>query len=466
MAMEVVEEINSFFLIEVDLAEFAAVDDVGSLCRLIASRTKDCIYNPKFGSRADSGGTYPSGSSSASVKTATPDTQLSSDDEKDEETVKLSSPPPSTGDLIRENFKAFDSVRNEFDFFSKETGCDKFWTHVYPRQAGLVAAYVLEAFAKLGCDLSSMKAGQKVPDIPRPSNREKLMVQLLRVLRDDGLVTEDGSTFVRTSKSVSNQSSSERLHRILEDFPKFAPEHRLIQAIGSELAGCLSNDVNPLTLLFGSPEKRKLMADQYTIAPIQSAVSKQLASFIKKRFGQQKQSSPIRVLEIGGGTCGTTFYAVATFAQLGIPVEYTFSDISSSFISTAKTKLKEYKFVDFRNLDITEEPSPEFWERYDMIIATNVIHATPDVRQSVGNARKMLKTGGFLTLVEYTRNLPYLDLVFGQLDGWWLRNDGRTHAIMDEYGWKRTLTSAGFGRVEWSRSESRESEILQIILAC
>ena len=466
MAMEVTEEINNNFSTDVSLGEFAAVDDVGSLCQLIASKTTAFNYNPRPGPVDQPGSENSAGSNSESPNTATPDTKFSSDDEQHEE-VDSFSLHSSTDDSTHETLKAFGSIREEFDVFSKETGCDQFWTRVYPSQASLIVTYIIEAFAKLGCDLSAVKAGQRIANLPQPDKREKLVTQLMHALRDDGLVTKDGSDWIRTSKPISTTpSSSRRFNQILEDFPQFAPENKLLHAVGSELAGCLSGDVNPLHLLFGSPEKRKLIADQYTIAPIQSAVSKQLASFITKRFEKQKTDQVVRVLEIGGGTCGTTLYAVSAFAQLSLPVEYTFSDVSSSFISAAKSKLSEYKFVTFRTLDITEKPSPELRGSYDMIIATNIIHATPDVCESIENARQMLQPGGFLTLVEYTRRLYFLDVVFGQLDGWWAHNDGRDHAIMDEYSWKRRLTSTGFKNVEWTRGQSKESEILRIILGC
>jgi SAM-dependent methyltransferase len=210
------------------------------------------------------------------------------------------------------------------------------------------------------------------------------------------------------------------------------------------------------------------MADQYFLAPIQSSASRQLASFIGQCFHSQRTSpeQPLRVLEIGAGTCGTSLYAVEAFAQLGIPVEYTFSDISPSFVAEAKTKLGEHRFVIYRILDITQDPPPELRHRYDMVFATNTIHATPDASRSARNAREMLRPGGFLALVEYTQTSYYLlDMVFGQLDGWWAFNDGRDHALMDVDGWKATLLRAGFRGVDWTGSQSQESKILRIILA-
>nr|UIK22913.1 beta-ketoacyl synthase [Trichoderma rhododendri] len=467
MGMEVAEEISNVFSIKIGVREFAAVNNVGALCKLIADRTSGFSYNLEAGSRIQSDVPDVAGSSDTPLTSATSDTTLSSHEEDFTEVSRSLSHSRSADELSNAVRKAFDIIREEFDVIAKETGCDKFWSQVYPSQAGLIVAYITEAFTKLGCDLSSINAGEKIPNIPRSPRYDKLMVQLMRALRDDGLVTQVHNDWVRTSKRVAVQpSSSERYDLILADFPQFAPEHQLLHIVGSKLDECLSSKLDPLALLFGSPEKRKLMADQYLIAPIQSSVSQQLVSFIKKCFGSQRIHQTVRVLEIGGGTCGTTLPAVNAFAQLGIPVEYTFSDISSSFVTAAKAKLQEHKFVKFRTLDITEDPSIDLKNYFDMIIATNVMHATPNVCKSSSNVRQMLRPGGFFTLVEYTwRNYYLLDIIFGQLDGWWIFNDGRDHATMDTSDWKRTLKRAGFKEVDWTEGQTEESKICRVILA-
>ena len=466
MGMEVAEEINSFFSIKLSTAEVLAASDVGFLCRLIANNTTDFSYSSEVGSRTQSDILDTTESSPRPLTSATANTELSSNLEEFKLVSRSSSHPRSTDDSFDAVLKAFDIIRQEFDVFAKETGCDKFWSQVYPPQASLVVAYVTEAFAKLGCDLSSVKTGEKIPSVPHLPKHDKLTNRLMCALCDDGLIIKVCNDWVRTSKPVSIQSSSsESFDQILADFPQFAPDHKLLHAVGHKLDECLCGKVDPLALLFGSPEKRKLMADQYLIAPIQSSVSQQLCSFIKHCFGLQARHQALQVLEIGGGTCGTSLPAVRAFAQLGIPVEYTFSDISSSFVTAAKSKLSEYKFVNFRTLDITQDPGHDLRDHYDMIIATNVIHATPNACECAKNARRMLRPGGFLILIEYTRSMYYLDVVFGQFDGWWLYDDGREHALMDESGWKTTLKRAGFEKIDWTGGQTRESEIMRIFLA-
>ena len=420
MAMEVAEEVKKFISIDISIAEFTALDDLGSLCESIANKASGYTYDSGANSKTQSDAANTTESTTNSLTPATTDTKLSSDEENIELVDLSLSHSRPISEPLDATFKAFDAIRDEFDVFAKETGCDRFWSQIYPSQASLIVSYITEAFTELGCDLSSVKADEKIPTVPHSPKHDKLMNRLSRALCDHGLINQNGPNWTRTLKRVPiPPTSREKFDQILADFPQYATEHKLLHAVGSELAGCLSGRIDAIPLLFGSSEKRKLMADQYLIAPIQSSTSQQLASFIRKCFSSRPVERTVRVLEIGGGTCGTTLYAVKAFAQLGMMVEYTFSDISSPFISAAKSKLSEYKFVKYRTLDIMEPPSDNIKSQYDMIIATNVIHATPNACESASHAREMLRPGGFLTLVEYTNYTYLLDVIFGQLDGWW-----------------------------------------------
>ncbi len=83
-------------------------------------------------------------------------------------------------------------------------------------------------------------------------------------------------------------------------------------------------------------------------------------------------------------------------------------------------------------LDVEDAPPRYLVGSQDIIISTNAIHATKSLTHSSTNIRKMLRRDGILCLVELTRNLYWFDLVFSLLDGWWLFEDSRNHAIADE----------------------------------
>ena len=61
--------------------------------------------------------------------------------------------------------------------------------------------------------------------------------------------------------------------------------------------------------------------------------------------------------------------------------------------------------------------------KFDIVIAANVLHATSDLGRSVANVRDLLKPTGVLLLIEGTRRVRWLDLIFGMTPGWWAYRD-------------------------------------------
>ncbi|KAH8696563.1 hypothetical protein BGW36DRAFT_408407 [Talaromyces proteolyticus] len=182
MGMEVVEKINAFFSINVDVAEFTATTDMSPLSELrtLSSRI---------------------GSSNGSLTPTT--ATLSSDKQDFQPAYLLTSHPRLSGRSLSAALEAFDMIREEFEAFAREKGCDKFWPPVYPAQTGLIVAYITEAFTKLGCDISSLQAGEKISSVPYLPKYDKHVVQLIRALRDDVLVIQVDNDWIRTGKPVS-----------------------------------------------------------------------------------------------------------------------------------------------------------------------------------------------------------------------------------------------------------------------
>ena len=112
----------------------------------------------------------------------------------------------------------------------------------------------------------------------------------------------------------------------------------------------------------------------------------------------------------------------------------------------------------FKVLDIETAPVNQGYEphSYDIIIASNVLHATASLQTTLENARQLLKPGGYLMLLEITGLGPvrYHSIV-GSVPGWWLGvNDDRKHSpLLTPGGWHSALRKAGFGGVDASTPE-------------
>lgn len=366
----------------------------------------------------------------------------------------------------------YEDTRLSFDRFADEQGFTAFWTKVYPHQATLVLSYVGQAFKQLGVDLSSIAASRIIPPVPDVLPKHKHLVrQLHRILADGGYVTEEGEDhYTRTTKPFDLAPPETLLADITTRFPLHAVEHRLLDVTGSRLAACVTGRTEPLQLLFANKANRKLLAEVYEGGPVFRAATCFLATYLTSVFSSAKE--PVHILEVGAGTGGTSRYLVDHLARAGVEFTYTFTDISGALVSHARTKFttsyprEVSDRMRYTTLDCEKPPPPELEGRYDVVVSTNCVHATPDVGLAARNIRQLLRPeGGFLALVEFTRNLFWFDLVFGLLDGWWYFADGRDHALASTGFWDGALRGAGFPHVCFSGGDTDEARTLRVICA-
>jgi malonyl CoA-acyl carrier protein transacylase/SAM-dependent methyltransferase/acyl carrier protein len=349
---------------------------------------------------------------------------------------------------------------------SQATQWDGFCKAVYPKQMGLVTAYVVEAFKSLGVDLESLTHEQAIPQVSVLPQHTKVRSQLYAILEFFNVIRATDHGFVRTQVPVPTVPSSLLHQEVLRLFPQHTSEHNLLKTTGSRLADCLSGEADPLSLLFQDAEARQLMEDVYTNAPMFKAATNHLAQYLVGLLGRLDTTRQIKILEIGGGTGGTTKALLSQLTAVpGLCFQYTFTDLSSGLLTLARKKFKHYDFMQYQVLNVEQTPVPEMLGQYDIIISSNCVHATRNLVQSCSNIKKLLRSDGILCLIELTRNLFWFDLVFGLLEGWWLFEDSREHALTSELVWKETLLQSGFQWVDWTHNNSEESNILRVITA-
>ncbi|KHN93792.1 Beta-ketoacyl synthase [Metarhizium album ARSEF 1941] len=126
------------------------------------------------------------------------------------------------------------------------------------------------------------------------------------------------------------------------------------------------------------------------------------------------------------------------------------------FFSKAQEDFAAYKDrMIYKTLDITVDPTEQGFEQgaYDLVVAANVLHATPDLVATLSNARKLLHPGGFLVMMEFTdESVLRLGVIIGGLPGRWIGADtGRKHSpCVSLPEWNDILLSSGFAGVETS----------------
>ncbi|KAJ5747634.1 uncharacterized protein N7511_009330 [Penicillium nucicola] len=349
---------------------------------------------------------------------------------------------------------------------------DANWTNffhcVYPQQMMLITAYIVEAFKLLDCPLESYQPGQVVPIVSVVPHQETLRNHLYSILESFNLLCRNpGGELVRTVTPLSPLSSQVLHTQIRSEYPAYALEHDLLQITGPQLANCLSGQADGVSLIFRDAQTRRLVGDVYTDSPVFKSGNLYLARYLMDVIRGLGDSQPIRILEIGAGTGGTTKFLLDQLMNISgntNRIQYTFTDISSSLIAAARKKFAKYDFMQYMTLDIEQNPSSTLHGQYDIVLSTNCIHATRDLAQSCSHLRTLLQPNGILCLVELTRDIFWLDLVFGLLEGWWRFDDGREHALASEQLWHQKLRQAGFDWVGWTDNESVESNALRVII--
>lgn len=373
----------------------------------------------------------------------------------------------------------FGHIKQETSSFARKTGFAGFYSGVYQKQMCLVLTYILEAFSTLGCDLKALRAGDPLPAVCYTPKYERLMSRFYKTLQDAGLISlPDGQSLpCRTARPLPQaRPSADMYHEILTECPGYRPEHQLLNVTGSRLADCLSGRVDPLQLLFKDEASVKLLEDVYVSSPMFAMGNKMLGEFLRRLVSCPQYhdgAERLRILEIGAGTGATTRLVVDQLLACNVDFTYTFTDVSVALVASARKKFdarygqyKPQSHMEFTVLDIEKSPPANMLQSYDLIISSNCIHATRNLRQSCANMEKLLRRdGGMLCLLELTRSLGWLDCVFGLLDGWWRFDDDRTYALVEEHEWKARLLDSGFHHVDWTDDRSRESQQFRLITA-
>ena len=174
-----------------------------------------------------------------------------------------------------------------------------------------------------------------------------------------------------------------------------------------------------------------------------------LVSFIEKHRIKNK-GQPIRILEIGAGTGGTTANLLPLLVNYDI-AEYCYTDLSKAFLMYAEQHFQpQYPIITTEIFDVSKPLASQSIKpnQYDIVIATNVLHATPNIRETLRNSKAALKNGGVLLLNEISNWSFYTHLTFGLLEGWWLHEDTNLRIPgnpgLESNKWKEILENEGF----------------------
>ncbi|WP_336078347.1 SDR family NAD(P)-dependent oxidoreductase [Paenibacillus sp. 203] len=188
-----------------------------------------------------------------------------------------------------------------------------------------------------------------------------------------------------------------------------------------------------------------------------------VVSYLNERI-KHNPSVPIRIIEIGAGTGGTSALVFQKLEPYREHIqEYCYTDKSRAFLLHAQ---KEYgpknPYLTYQIFNVEESAQGQDIDTggYDIAIATNVLHATRNIRQTLRNVKAALRENGLILINEISGNSLLNHLSFGLLEGWWLYNDPELRipgspGLYPE-SWQKVLEMEGFRSVFFPAQEAHD----------
>lgn len=331
--------------------------------------------------------------------------------------------------------------------------------------------HVVDAMRALGFDATPGRRFSVADEMTRlgvvPAY-SRLFARILEWMAQDSLLRPLGVDWEVVGLPL-HDGPDDPYEAVLARFGPVDGELRTLRRCGPKLAEVLTGRQDPVQLLFpnGSFEEARTL---YVESPFARVYNGALADSLTAAMQGLQRGSRLRILEIGAGTGGTTTYVLPR-----LPAdrsEYVFTDVSPLFLERAARQFADYPFLRCSLLDVEQDLVTQGYPKgqYDVVIAANVLHATVDLRASVGRARELLAPGGLLLLLEGIRPQRWVDLTFGLTEGWWRFRDEQlrpNYPLIGRDAWKRVLEEAGLTdvRIQPQGEEADASFNQQVLIA-
>ncbi len=284
----------------------------------------------------------------------------------------------------------------------------------------------------------------------QPAHR-KLLVRWLNLLSREGLMERVGERIYRNPAPLPLQDTEPLWERVAAYEHGIGHKGLLLEYIKrscGDLAGLFKGELDPHKLLFpdGSWDVAETVYQYNPMSQYYYAIMKAGMRSIVRGRGPGRT---LRILEVGAGVGSST---AAVLPELDPEhTLYTYTDISSFFLSEAKEKFKDYPFLEYALFDINTPPERQGYEphSYDVVIANNVLHNAADMAVTMRRLNSLLDENGCVLILEQTGdNLPLLVTMeflidFSELEDDRVKDDS---PFLSQEKWNAVLAANGFGK--------------------
>jgi 3-oxoacyl-(acyl-carrier-protein) synthase/SAM-dependent methyltransferase len=302
-----------------------------------------------------------------------------------------------------------------------------------------------------------------------------LIAALLNFLTDSGYLTEQNGRFTTTDACAAmtlrwEPSEVERVTSgLIASRPEMGGFARLLTSCLDAYPDVLTGKRKAHEVLFPDGKFDAVGDVYHSDQDANALVARMVREYVGTRLARDPEI-PVAVVEIGAGTGGTAAKVLPALKDFADKVRYTYTDISRSFTRYGADRYgREHKFLDTAALDIERSPASQGVAEggYDIVLATNVLHATARIDRTLANARTLLRPGGVIILLEVTRVQRFPTLTFGLMSGWWSFQDERLPdgPLLSAPMWRRALEQAGMGSVRsFSMLATREDQAMESVV--
>ncbi|WP_329586161.1 amino acid adenylation domain-containing protein [Kitasatospora sp. NBC_01250] len=292
---------------------------------------------------------------------------------------------------------------------------------------------------------------------------QRLHEALLNILAGAGFLARDGEQVTTTAavdavdQATAAAGWTAEFDRLATAYPDIEPTVTLNRLFLEAYPQILRGEVGATEIMFPG-SSMKLVQNFYKGNPLTDSfnllVRETVRCFLDLRLPQLPAAATIQVVELGAGTGATSERVLPALAEHPGRVGYTFTDISPRFLEFGRERFAErYPFTRFQVLNLDRELAEQGFEpaSADIVLATNVVHATRNLRATLRRAKALLRPGGWLVLNELTSVRPLLTIGGGVLEGWWVFDDGELRMpdspLASPQGWARLLHEEGYTQV-------------------
>lgn len=210
-----------------------------------------------------------------------------------------------------------------------------------------------------------------------------------------------------------------------------------------------SNDIE------GELESNPGLADVYTHSPHHDVYIERLGNLVKQISFKHRN---LKVLEIGTGK------GLLTQTLLNVLgdnfTSYTCTGTATTHFDRVRARFSDSQTerMFFKTLDLELEPTDQgvVPGYYDLIVASNALHKTPDLNQALKHLRSCLRPGGYLAFLEPTSSKSLAIALGGCMRSNWfagIEESRKYSPFATLKTWDNSLREAGFSGIDTATSE-------------